>query len=115
MEQGQFFADTFCGVARVGRSAARRGFKTRFYDILIDPVYGDMTNPKVKSFLKGAAKDGSCIAMMLQPLCASWSVALVIEPMLFVHQRTRGAYHGGYGRSHGVIMIIAPLQQGMRQ
>ena len=34
-----------------------------------------MTNPKVKSFLKGAAKDGSCIAMMLQPLCASWSVA----------------------------------------
>ena len=74
-EQGRFFADTFCGVAHVGRTAARRGFKTRFYDILIDPIYGDMTNPKVKRFLRRAVKTGRCFAMMLQPLCASWSIA----------------------------------------
>ena len=34
-----------------------------------------MTNPRVKRFLGGAARSGQCVAMMLQPLCASWSQA----------------------------------------
>ena len=74
-DRGRFVADTFCGVGKVGRSVERRGFGARFYDILIDPLEGDMTREKNIRYLVSCANTGKLIGIMLAPVCSSWSQA----------------------------------------
>ena len=71
----RFLADCFCGVGKVGKTAERRGFRCRFYDILLDPIGGDMTRESNIRYLASCAKTGLLLGIMLAPICASWSAA----------------------------------------